>query len=46
MDGHSVVDRYAYGDYIDGFQMVPVNWTINTERKQGFFRLLKEVTGI
>ncbi|MGH2356144.1 MAG: hypothetical protein ACRDJN_31435 [Chloroflexota bacterium] len=27
------------------FQMVPVNWTINTERKHGFFNLLNEVTG-
>jgi len=44
VDGHSVVDRYAHGDYVDGFQMVPVNWTINTDRKRGFFRLLKEVT--
>jgi hypothetical protein len=44
-DGHQVVDRYAFGDYVDGFQMVPVNWTINTDRKQQFFRLLKEVTG-
>jgi hypothetical protein len=24
---------------------VPVNWGINTERKQGFFRLVAEVTG-
>ncbi|HEV2121791.1 MAG TPA: extracellular solute-binding protein, partial [Chloroflexota bacterium] len=30
VDGHSVVDRYAFGDYVEGFQMVPVNWTINT----------------
>jgi hypothetical protein len=44
-DGHEVVDRYAFGDYVDGFQMVPVNWTINTDRKRGFFRLLKEITG-
>ncbi|HET7770080.1 MAG TPA: hypothetical protein VFN74_14985, partial [Chloroflexota bacterium] len=44
-DGHEVIDRYAFGDYVDGFQMVPVNWTINTERKKGFFNLLKEVTG-
>jgi hypothetical protein len=44
-DGHEIVDRYAFGDYVDGFQMVPVNWTINTERKKGFFNLLKEVTG-
>ena len=44
-DGHEIIDRYAFGDYADGFQMVPVNWTINTARKRGFFRLLKDVTG-
>jgi hypothetical protein len=44
-DGHEVTDRYAFGDYVDGFQMVPVNWTINTERKRAFFGLLKDVTG-
>lgn len=32
-------------DYSDGYQCVPVNWGINTERKQQFFRLLKEITG-
>ncbi|MFN8526381.1 MAG: hypothetical protein U0821_25050 [Chloroflexota bacterium] len=35
----------ARGDYVEGFQNVPINWTLNTETKQGFFRLLKEVTG-
>jgi hypothetical protein len=33
------------GDYSDGYQCPPVNWSINSERKQAFFRLLKEVTG-
>jgi hypothetical protein len=32
-------------DYADGYQCPPVNWGINTERKKGFFGLLKEVTG-
>ena len=32
-------------DYNDGYQSVPVNWGINTDRKRGFFSLLKEVTG-
>jgi hypothetical protein len=32
-------------DYQDGYQCPPVNWGINTERKQQFFGLLKEVTG-
>ena len=29
----------------DGYQRVPVNWGISSERKQGFFRLLHEITG-
>jgi hypothetical protein len=33
------------GDYRDGYQSVPVNWGINTDRKRAFFRLVKEVTG-
>ena len=35
----------ALGDYENGYQLVPVNWTINAPVKQGFFRLLKEMTG-
>jgi hypothetical protein len=35
----------ARSDYVEGYQNVPVNWTINTERKQGFFGLVKEITG-
>lgn len=35
----------ARSDYIEGFQNVPVNWTINTETKKGFFNLVKEITG-
>jgi hypothetical protein len=35
----------ASGDYINGYQLVPVNWQINTQRKQHFFDLLKSVTG-
>lgn len=31
--------------YIDGYQQVPVNWGINTERKKAFFNLLKQITG-
>jgi hypothetical protein len=33
------------GNYKDGYQCVPVNWTINTPRKKAFFDLLKEFTG-
>ncbi|MDX2045014.1 MAG: hypothetical protein SF097_27630 [Acidobacteriota bacterium] len=32
-------------NYRDGYQCPPVNWGINTERKQAFFKLLKEMTG-
>lgn len=32
-------------NYRDGYQCPPVNWGINTERKRGFFNLVKEVTG-
>ncbi len=36
----------AFGDYIEGFQNLPINWGINTERKKGFFKLLSEVIGM
>jgi hypothetical protein len=29
----------------EGYQSVPVNWGISSERKRGFFRLLAEMTG-
>ena len=29
----------------EGYQSVPVNWGISSERKRGFFRLLSEITG-
>ena len=29
----------------DGYQSLPVDWGINSERKKGFFRLLAKVTG-
>jgi hypothetical protein len=42
----------AVGEYaswglldIEGYQSVPVNWGIDTDRKKGFFRLVKEITG-
>jgi hypothetical protein len=35
----------ARGDYVNGYQLVPVNWTINTPRKQAFFNLVAEITG-
>ena len=35
----------APGNYVDGFQSVPINWTISTPRKRAFFDLLRQVTG-
>ena len=35
----AALDRHA------GYQSVPVNWAISSERKRGFFALLKKVTG-
>ena len=32
-------------NYRDGYQSVPVRWGINTERKRGFFGLVREVAG-
>jgi len=29
----------------EGYQSVPVSWGISSERKRGFFKLLKEITG-
>ena len=51
----AAVSRYAGWGYFDyrmqgegfdeGYQSVPVNWGISSERKKGFFNLLKEITG-
>jgi len=30
----------------DGYQSVPVNWTISSPRKRAFFSLLSRVTGV
>jgi len=30
---------------VNGYQLVPVNWGINTERKRHFFALLESITG-
>ncbi|WP_241684847.1 hypothetical protein [Cyclobacterium xiamenense] len=32
--------------YEEGFQSVPVDWGIHSERKQGFFNLVREITGV
>ena len=31
--------------YENGFQSVPVDWSISSDRKKGFFGKLKEITG-
>jgi hypothetical protein len=51
----SAVKAYASWGFFDyrmkgesyeaGYQSVPVDWGINSERKKGFFNLLKEITG-
>jgi hypothetical protein len=35
----------AHSDYVEGFQNVPVNWGLSTERKRQFFGLVREITG-
>ena len=34
------------GNYRDGYQNVPVNWGISSPRKQSFFNLVKEISGV
>jgi hypothetical protein len=51
----AAVSEYASWGYFDyrmrgegfdeGYQSIPVNWGISSERKRGFFRLLREMTG-
>jgi hypothetical protein len=51
----AAVSRYAGWGYFDyrmegegfdeGYQSVPCNWSISSERKRGFFALLEEITG-
>jgi hypothetical protein len=33
-------------DYDDGYQSPPVNWGLNTPRKQAFFEKVREITGL
>jgi hypothetical protein len=42
--GLGVSGASAHGDYVDGYQLVPVNWSINTPRKRAFFDLIREIT--
>ena len=51
----AAIDRYASWGYFDyrmadegyneGYQSVPVNWEISSDRKRGFFNLLTAITG-
>ena len=51
----AAIDSYASWGYFDfrmkeegfanGYQSVPVDWTIGSDRKRGFFQLLKSITG-
>jgi hypothetical protein len=51
----SALSQYASWGYFDfrmagegfdeGYQSVPVNWTISSARKRGFFSLVKQMTG-
>jgi hypothetical protein len=38
--------RRAHEPYADGFQSVPVDWSIDSARKKGFFGLVREITGV
>jgi len=50
----AALDEYAswgyldigQGDYENGYQSVPVNWTINTDLKRAFFAKMREITGM
>lgn len=37
--------RMSRENYEYGYQSLPVDWSISTDRKKGFFNLLKQVTG-
>jgi hypothetical protein len=37
--------RSARSDYVEGYQNVPVNWGLSTDRKRAFFGLVREITG-
>ena len=43
--GEGARGYHVRSTYTDGFQNVPFNWTINTDRKRDFFNLTREITG-
>lgn len=43
--GELDANRQRTHNYKDGYQCPPVPWGINTDRKRGFFRIVREVSG-
>ena len=43
--GDGAGGKSEFGNYYDGYQNIPVNWGLNTDRKREFFALLSEITG-
>lgn len=43
--GFGAGGKMFYGDYENGYQNPPINWSINTSRKKEFFELLQKITG-
>ena len=41
--GEGACGYHVRSTYTDGFQNVPINWRINTERKRGFFKLVSHL---
>ncbi len=44
--GDGAGGKIFYGDYENGYQNPPIDWSINTPRKRSFFSMLREVTGV
>ena len=42
--GEGAGGNAAFGDYENGYQLIPINWTINTDRKKNYFRYLDSIT--
>lgn len=37
--------RFKGEGFADGYQSIPVDWSLSSDRKRGFFRLLQTITG-
>ena len=42
--GEGAGGNAAFGDYQNGYQLIPVNWSINTDRKKNYFNYLAAIT--